>query len=149
MEALPYKIIKSLRQYKEYCSILETLVIAKKKTQAQQDTIDLLTLLIEKWDQEHNTFSEADPVELLDFLMKENKMKAIDLARELEISKSLLSDILHYRRGLSREVIRKLASRFKVSQELFNKPYKLIVSANSHVKDAGVKNTRKKLSTAI
>ena len=149
MEALLYKVIKSLRQYKEYCSILETLVIAKKKTQAQQDTIDLLTLLIEKWDQEHNTFSEADPVELLDFLMKENKMKAIDLARELEISKSLLSDILHYRRGLSREVIRKLASRFKVSQELFNKPYKLIVSANSYVKDAGVKNARKKLSTAI
>jgi HTH-type transcriptional regulator/antitoxin HigA len=36
-----------------------------------------------------------------------------------------LSDILHYRRGLSREVIRKLASRFKLSQELFNKPYKL------------------------
>jgi HTH-type transcriptional regulator / antitoxin HigA len=149
MEALPYKVIKSLKQYKEYCNILESLVTAKKKTQTHQDTIDLLTLLIEKWDQEHNTFSEADPVELLDFLMKENKMKAVDLAIELEISKSLVSDILHYRRGLSREVIRKLASRFKVSQELFNKPYKLVSSVNSHLRDASVMNTTKKLSTAI
>ena len=123
--------------------------MAKKKTLTHQDTIDLLTLLIEKWDQEHNTFSEADPVELLDYLMKENKMKATDLAKELEISKSLLSDILHYRRGLSREVIRKLASRFKVSQELFNKPYKLVSSVNSHLRDASVMNTRKQISTAI
>jgi HTH-type transcriptional regulator/antitoxin HigA len=43
-------------------------------------------LLIEKWDEAHNIFSETDPVELLDYLMKENKIKAIDLAKELEIS---------------------------------------------------------------
>lgn len=134
METLPYKVIKSLRQYKEYCNILEELAMAKKKTQQHQDIIDLLTLLIEKWDEEHNTFSDADPVELLDFLMKENKVKAIDLANELEVSKSLVSDILNYRRGLSKEIIRKLASRFKVSQELFNKPYKLISPVNSHLK---------------
>jgi HTH-type transcriptional regulator/antitoxin HigA len=149
MEALPYKVIKSLKQYKEYCNILEDLVTVKKKSPAHQDTIDLLTLLIEKWDEEHNTFSDADPVELLAFLMKENKLKAVELAAELEVSKSLLSDILHYRRGLSREVIRKLAARFKVSQELFNKPYKLISPVNSRLKDASVMNTRKKLSKAI
>lgn len=149
MEALPYKVIKSLNQYKEYCHVLENLVIDKKKTHVQQDTIDLLTVLIEKWDQEHNTFSEANPVELLDFLIKENKIKAIDLARELKISKSLLSDILHYRRGLSREVIRKLAFRFKVSQELFNKPNKLVFAVNSHLKNASVMNTMKKLSIVI
>jgi HTH-type transcriptional regulator/antitoxin HigA len=133
MEALPYKMIKSLKQYKEYCNVLETLVIAKRKSQLHQDTIDLLTLLIEKWDEEHNTFSQADPVELLGYLMKENKMKAVDLAGELQISKSLVSDILHYRRGLSRDVIRKLASRFKVSQALFNKPYDLAVRLKSAV----------------
>ena len=133
MEALPYKVIKSVKQYKEYCNVLETLVIAKRKSQVHQDTIDLLTLLIEKWDEAHNTFSQADPVELLGYLMKANKMKAVDLAGELQISKSLVSDILHYRRSFSREVIRKLASRFKVSQELFNKPYDLAVRVKSAV----------------
>lgn len=120
----------------------------KNKTIYQQDTIDLLTLLIGKWDQDHNTFSDADPVELLSFLMKENKLKAVDLSRELAVSKSLISDILNHRRGLSRDIIRKLAIRFKVSQELFNKPYKLISPVNSHLKDASVMNTKKSISVA-
>jgi HTH-type transcriptional regulator/antitoxin HigA len=149
MEALPYKVIKSARQYKEYCSFLEELVVTKKKTQNQQDAIDLLTLLIEKWDQAHNTFSETDPIEVLSFLMKENNVKAVDLAADLGVGKSLVSDILNYRRGLSREVIRKLALRFKVSQELFNRPYKLVSPVNSHLRNASVMNTRKKFSKAI
>ncbi|HXB91248.1 MAG TPA: hypothetical protein VNU72_03120 [Puia sp.] len=151
MEALPYKVIKSLKQYKEYCNILEEVVMDKKKSRAHahQDVIDLLTLLIEKWDEEHNTFPESDPVELLDFLMKENKLKAAHLAVELEISKSLVSDILHYRRGLSKDIIRKLAARFKVSQELFNKPYKLVAPDHPHVKGARILNTRKKISPAV
>jgi len=87
----------------------------KKKTRQQQDTIELLTLLIEKWDEEHNTFSDADPVELLDYLMKENRLKAVDLVKELKVSKSLVSDVLHYRRGLSRDIIRYLTT--EVHQE--------------------------------
>lgn len=58
--------------------------------------------------------------------MKQHSVKASDLAADLGISKSLLSDILHYRRRLSREVIRKLAFRFKIPQELLNKPYNLV-----------------------
>lgn len=131
MEPLKYKVIKTITQYKSYCNLLEELVMAKKKTKEQQDTIDLLTLLIEKWDEAHNTFAETDPVELLDYLMKENKIKATDLAKELEISKSLVSDIMNYRRALSKEIIRKLSARFKVSQELFNKPYKLMSQATT------------------
>jgi HTH-type transcriptional regulator/antitoxin HigA len=144
MDPLPYKVIKSLKQYKDYCNVLETLVTSPQKTQAHQDTIDLLTLLIEKWDEQHNSFSDANPVELLRYLMKENKLKATDLANELEVGKSLISDILHYRRGISRDLIRKLASRFKVSQELFNKPYK----PASPIK-ARRTTTKKKLTKAV
>jgi HTH-type transcriptional regulator/antitoxin HigA len=62
MEALPYKVIKSLEQYKEYCNILEDLVVDRRKSLAHQAAIDLLTSLIEKWDEEHNSFSDADPL---------------------------------------------------------------------------------------
>ncbi len=41
------------------------------------------------------------------------------------ISKGYISDILHYKKGLSKELIRKLAVHFKVSQGAFNRPYKL------------------------
>jgi hypothetical protein len=61
--------------------------------------------------------------------MKQHTTKVSDLAADAGISISLLSDILHYRRRLSREVIRKLAFRFSVSQELLNKPYNLVPKA--------------------
>ena len=149
MEATPYKVIKSAKQYAEYCDRLEELVVVKKLTRSQRDVVELLTLLIEKWDEAHNAFAESDPIELLSFLMKENNVKAVDLATDLGVGKSLISDILSYRRGLSREVIRKLSLRFKVNQELFNRPYKLVSPVNSHLKDASVMNTPKKLSKAI
>ena len=149
METLPYKVIKSPKQYNEYCDVLEELVVGKKLTKNQQDVAELLTLLIEKWDQAHNTFAESDPVESLIFLMKDHKIKAVELAADLGVGKSLVSDILNYRRALSREVIRKLSLRFKVNQELFNRPYKLVSPANSQVRDTSVKNTRKKVSKAI
>jgi HTH-type transcriptional regulator/antitoxin HigA len=76
-------------------------------------------------------------------------MKAVDLAKSLSVSKSLVSDILNYRRGFSKDIIRELATRFKVNQELFNRPYELSSPANGQLKDAGVMNTRKKLSKAI
>jgi len=132
MNTLQYTIIKTKSQYNQYCKTLEGLVTLTKKTKQQQDVIDLLTLLIEKWDEEHNTFTDADPIELLRYLMDENKLKSVDLATELAISTSLVSDILHYRRGLSKEIIRKLSDRFAVGQELFNKPYKLLSLVKTH-----------------
>jgi HTH-type transcriptional regulator/antitoxin HigA len=144
MESPEYTIIKSTEQYKDYCNLLESLVMIKRKTRAHRDTIELLTLLIEKWDEAHSSFSGADPVELLAYLMKENRLKATALAAELGFSKSLLSDILHYRRGFSREIIRKLSSRFKVSQELFNRPYKLALPGNGRLEKPGIKRPGKK-----
>ena len=148
MDTLPYKVIKTKRQYYQYCKALEEFVVLKAKNRDQKDTIELLTLLIEKWDEDHNTFADADPIELLRYLMDENKLRSVDMAELLGVSKSLFSDILNYRRGLSKDVIRKLSERFKVSQELFNKPYKLITPLNAHLKDASVMNTRKSLPAA-
>ncbi|MDQ6889582.1 MAG: hypothetical protein M3Z56_04815 [Bacteroidota bacterium] len=84
-----------------------------------ENEVDLLTLLIEKWDEEHNTFQDADPVELLNYLMIENNLKAKHLAEVLKLSKELVSNILHYKKGLSKEIIRCLSERFKISREIF------------------------------
>jgi HTH-type transcriptional regulator / antitoxin HigA len=125
MEALVYTVISSQNQYREYCERLAHLIKVKNKTRVELDTIDLLSLLIKRWDEEQRPLSDADPVQFLGLLIKQKNIKASALAAGVGISKSLLSDILHYRRRLSREVIRKLASRFNVSQELLNKPYNL------------------------
>src|SRR5687768_17038854 len=115
METLQYKVIKTDGQYNKYCNILEGLVDGGRKSKAVQDEIELLTLLIEKYDEEHNTFDDADPVELLKGLMKDHKMKAVDLARLLNVSEGLVSDMLNYKKGLSKDTIRILSEKFKLN----------------------------------
>lgn len=148
MAELKYKVIKNKTQYNEYCKVLEGLVFSNTKNKQVEDEIDLLTLLIEKWDAEHNTFNEVDPIQLLHSFMNDHKIKPKDLVNLLEVSKGYVSEILHYKKGLSKDVIRKLAERFKVSQEAFNRPYKLISPVNAHLKNASVMNTKKKIAIA-
>lgn len=121
METLKFTIIKDQVQYDRYCDILENLLC--KDANEEQDEIELLTLLIEKWDMEHNTFKDADPVEILKSLMVEHELKAKDLIEILNLSKGSISKILNYHKGLSKNTIRKLSAYFKVSQEAFNRSY--------------------------
>ncbi len=148
MEVLLYKVIKTKKQYNEYCNKLEELLEHDSKDKQVAEVVELLTFLIEKWDNEHNSFADLDPVSLLRHLMEENDLKAKDLVDILGVGKSLVSDILHYKKGLSKDIIRLLAAHFKVSQEAFNRPYKLVVAANSHLRNASVMNTTKQFETA-
>ena len=148
MARLKYKVITSKAQYKEYCNVLEQLLFSGNKDRDTKDEMALLTLLIEKWDETHNSFDEIDPIQLLQSLMKDHNLKAKDLAPILNISKGYISDMLNYKKGLSKEVIRKLAAYFKISQEALNRPYQLMVPQNEHLKKAGVMKTKKKLAVA-
>jgi HTH-type transcriptional regulator/antitoxin HigA len=80
--------------------------------------------------------------------MAERGMKAKDLVEILNVSKGLISDILNYKKGFSKEIIRGLSAYFKVSQEAFNRPYKLVSPLNIHLKNASVMNTEKRIASA-
>ena len=148
MKTLKYPVIKSATQYKNYCKTLEELLEGNDKSRGAGEEIELLTFLLEKWDSEHSTLNEVNPVELLHSLMHEHNLKAKDLVGILGVSKGLVSDILNYKKGLSKEIIRILSGYFKVSQEAFNRPYKLKNPVNSHLRNASVMNTLKELELA-
>jgi len=80
--------------------------------------------------------------------MKDHKMKAVDLAKLLYVSEGLVSDMLNYKKGLSKNTIRILSERFKLNQDAFNRPYELHVPASSKFKDAKMMNSRKKMAKA-
>ncbi len=147
METLKYTIIKTEEQYKEYCAKLETLIY--QENQITQDEIDLLTLLIEKWDNENNTLMELSPIELLKSLMADHELKSKDLVKILGLSKGTISKILNYQKGLSKETIRKLSDYFKLSQEAFNRPYKLVNVINRHFRNASLMNTKKNIENSF
>jgi HTH-type transcriptional regulator/antitoxin HigA len=146
-KVMKYKIVKSERQYDKYCKILEELVFKNRKK--DEDEIELLTLLIEKYDEEHYQTPELDPIELLKSLMEEHKMKAKDLVEILNLTKGTISKILNYQTGLSKDTIRKLSDRFKMNQEAFNRPYRLKNPINKKYKNAALMNTQKKIRVAV
>lgn len=137
METLKYTIIKNKEQYDLYCNILESLTDIEEKDINTEDEIDLLTLLIEKYDEEHNTFNQVDPIRLLRSFMDDHQMSATALSALLDVSKGYVSDILNYKKGLSKEVIRKLAEHFKVRQDAFNRPYPLKAVIKENLMNAG------------
>jgi HTH-type transcriptional regulator/antitoxin HigA len=146
MEALKYTIIKTRRQYNQYCNTLQALTEVTPHKKELTDEIELLTLLIEKWDAEHNTIPDTDPITLLKALMHQQGLKAKDLAEILQVSKGLISDILNYKKGISKEIIRTLAQHFAIAQEAFNRPYKLKLPINAHLRNASVMNTTKEVA---
>ena len=130
METIKYKVIKSEKQYDNYCSILEKLVFGTSKNKFIKDEIDLLTLLIQKWDSDHSPYFKSDPITVLKGLMKDHSLKSVQLARLLDVSEGLISDMLSYKKGLSKENIRILSDHFKLNQAIFNKYYKLTNGTN-------------------
>jgi HTH-type transcriptional regulator/antitoxin HigA len=79
--------------------------------------------------------------------MQDHQLKPQHLVEILGISKGYVSDILNYKKGLSKEVIRKLADYFKVKQEAFNRHYKLIPTGDTYT-NPGLINTSKQIHAA-
>lgn len=134
MSSLKYTLIKNEEQYYKYCNILENLVFTDEEKYG--DEIELLELLIDKWDQDHNTMEDLDPVELLKSLMEDHKLKAKDLAEILGLSKGTVSKILNYHKGFSKASIRKISQHFKLYQKAFNRPYPLVGQLSKDLKSA-------------
>jgi len=138
---LKYKIIKTERQYNKYCKALELMLV--KNLKSNVDEIELLTMLIEKYDDEQYTLPSLDPIQLLKSIMLEHNLKAKDLTTILGITKGTVSKILNYQKGLSKETIRNLSNYFKMNQEAFNRPYKLKDPINKKYRNAALMNTTK------
>jgi HTH-type transcriptional regulator/antitoxin HigA len=124
MADLTYTVIKNEDQYYEYCEILEELVFGDE-VEEREDEIELLTLLIRTWDDEHRLAKEMDPVELIKSLKQDHELSQNDLAEIAGVGKSYISEILNYKKRMSKNVIRNLASHFKIQQSALNQEYRL------------------------
>ncbi len=121
----PLTIIKTDEQYFQYCDELEQLESVDDNSEVIEERIEHLLLLINDWDEKHSELAELDSVQFLKLLMKNRKVKSIDIQKSTGIDKTTLSHILNYRRGFSKNNIRLLAEYFKVNQDTFNRIYEL------------------------
>jgi HTH-type transcriptional regulator/antitoxin HigA len=117
-KALP-RPVRTERDNERYLQVAGHLMnLGERMTPEQRELLDLLVVLIERFEAERYSLSAASPVELLRELMQARGMKLAGLSTLIG-SKGVASEILSGKRGLSKTNIRRLAEYFRVSPELF------------------------------
>jgi HTH-type transcriptional regulator / antitoxin HigA len=110
--------IVSERQHREYLAVLDRLASKERPTSEEEKYADVLSTLIEAYEEEHHAISEASPVEVLRALMEANELRQKDLAPILG-TESIVSEILRGKRELNKGQIEKLSKRFRISPAVF------------------------------
>jgi HTH-type transcriptional regulator/antitoxin HigA len=112
-------VIRSEAENERYIALLEELdAKGKRLTAAERRLAELLTLLIEDFEDKHYTLKASSPVDVLNELIAANNLKQKDLL-DVFGAPSIVSEVLHGKRQLTTEHIRRLSRRFHVSPEVF------------------------------
>jgi HTH-type transcriptional regulator/antitoxin HigA len=111
-------VIHSEEQLAAYTKALCRLTAEPRPTRAQVKAIELLTLLIECYEEEHYAVPKASPADVLRFLIERHGLRQRDLARELG-GESVVSEVLSGKRKLNLTHIEQLSKRFRVSPAVF------------------------------
>ncbi len=112
------QVIHTERDNDRCTATLETLLRKRNRTAAENRLIELLTLLIEDFEEKHYSLPPARPLDVLRHLMDANGLRQVDLL-DVFGTPSVASEVLSGKRALAKSHIAKLSERFKVSPEVF------------------------------
>lgn len=116
-KVLPHVI--HTEQENERCTAsLEGLLRKSNRTPEEHRLIELLTLLIEDFEEKHYSLKAAAPLDVLRHLMDSNNLRQVDLIDAFGTA-SIASEVLNGKRAFAKSHIEKLSQRFNVSPELF------------------------------
>ena len=90
----------------------------------EEDDLDLWTLLIERYEEEHYPIEAPDPIEAIKFRMKQMGLTQKDLTKFIP-AKSKVSEVLNRKRGLSLSMIRAFHSGLGIPANVLVKEFPL------------------------
>ena len=115
------KPIKTEQNYDQALARLETIFHAEVDT-AEGDEAEVLSILIEKYEDEHYPIGMPDPIEAIKFRMEQMNMKQKDLAEVVGFT-SRVSEILNKKRKLTLSMIRKFNTTLHIPTEVLIQDY--------------------------
>lgn len=118
---MEYMVIKNEKQYNKAINRLEQIFDAKKSTR-EGDELELLSLLIDKYEQEKYPIDFPDPIDAIKFRMEQLGYQQKDLVSAIGL-KSRVSEILNRKRKLTLEMIRKLSTELSIPTDILVKEY--------------------------
>jgi HTH-type transcriptional regulator / antitoxin HigA len=111
-------IIHNDEELRAYTDALFGLTALESVIPAQSEAIELLTLLIERYEQQHYSIPAANPTSVVKYLLQSQGLNQRDLIPEFG-SESAVSMFLSGQRKLNLEQVKKLSSRFKLPADVF------------------------------
>lgn len=116
--------IKPIRNEKDYQNALKRLevVFDAKKGSKDGDELEVISILIDKYEKDNFPMEMPDPIEAIKFRMEQMGMKQKDLAEVMGF-KSRVSEILNRKRKLTLEMIRKLHDTLSIPTEVLVQKY--------------------------
>ena len=116
------KILKTETEYEDALKRVETIMDQDSPSNEDLDEMELLVLLIEKYEEEHYPISSPDPVEYLKFIMDKDGLTKKDMVKYIG-SPSKVSEVLSYKVKLSLNMIHNLNEGLGIPLEILSRPY--------------------------
>ncbi|MFT4803555.1 MAG: HTH-type transcriptional regulator/antitoxin HigA [Psychroserpens sp.] len=108
-------IIKTEQQYVQYLDECERLLNKQSETKLEDnERLELLSVLIEKYEETNYPLEAIDPIDAIKFRMKQKGLKQVDLAPYFG-TKSRVSEVLNKKRPLTVQMIRALSTGLGLS----------------------------------
>ena len=110
--------LKPIRNDRELNRALERIdeLWGAKSGTPKGDELDILMLLVEKYEEEHFAIPASDPVEAIKFLMEQKGLSRKDLERYIGAS-GRVSEVLNKKRNLTLPMIKRLHKGLKIPYE--------------------------------
>ncbi|MDM8552089.1 transcriptional regulator [Desulfobacterales bacterium HSG2] len=115
--------IKSEKDYEKALKRLENIFDASPESE-DGDEAEILSLLIENYENQYYPIEAPDPVEAIKIRMEEMNIRQKDLV-EVFGGKSGVSEVLNRKKGLTVEMIRKLEEMLHLSASILVTDYQL------------------------
>lgn len=112
------RVIHNDTELEAYTDTLFQLTALENPSAWEAEAIELLTLLVERYEQTHYPISAPNPVALVRFLIEQQHLTQRDLIPQFG-SESAVSMFLAGQRKLTLAQVRRLSARFKLPADVF------------------------------
>ncbi len=112
------RVIHNDTELEAYTEALFRLTALESPSPSEAEAIELLTLLVERYEQVHYPIPAVDAVSVVRFLIEQQGLTQRDLISQFG-SESAVSMFLAGQRKLTLEQVRKLSARFKLRADVF------------------------------
>ena len=115
------KPVRSKKEHQAALKEIEALWSAKHGSPAA-DRLEVLSLLVERYEQEHFPIPDPDPIDFLHYVMESRGLVRKDLEPTIG-SRARVAEVLNRMRPLSLEMIRSLAEGLKIPADVLAQRY--------------------------